>query len=183
MQRRSAIKNLTLAVGGLMSLPTWASAWTPQSIGQLSTLSFSEEGTLAEIVETIIPETATPGAKSLKVHQFAMRMINDCYGEMAQKGLKQGLVTTDDAAKQAYGKVFTEIEPKQRLDVLKKMSESTDPATKQFVNMIKGLTIQGYQNSEYVMVNIQKYNMAPGFYHGCVPIAKAQVKAEKKTDR
>lgn len=183
MQRRSAIKNLSLAFGGLMSLPTWASVWTPESIGHVSTLSFSEEATLAEIVETIIPETATPGAKSLKVHQFAMRMINDCYGEAAQKGLKEGLMTTDIASKLAHGKVFAEIEPAQRLELLKKLATSPDAATKQFVNMIKGLTIQGYQNSEYVMVNIQKYNMAPGFYHGCVPIAKAQVKAEKKADR
>lgn len=183
MQRRSALKNLTMAFGGLLSLPSWTSGWTPESIGYFSNLSLSEEDTLAEIVETIIPETSTPGAKSLKVHQFAMRMINDCYGETAQKGLKQGLVITDDAAKQAYGKTFTALEPKQRLDVLKKMAESTEPSTKQFVNMIKGLTIQGYQNSEYVMVNIQKYNMAPGFYHGCVPIAKAPVKAERKTDR
>jgi len=68
MQRRSAIKNLTMAFGGLISLPTWTSAWTPESIGHVSTLSFSEEATLAEIVETIIPETSTPGAKSLKVH-------------------------------------------------------------------------------------------------------------------
>ncbi|WP_298359072.1 gluconate 2-dehydrogenase subunit 3 family protein [Runella sp.] len=183
MQRRSALKNLTMAFGGLLSLPGWTSGWTPESIGYFSNLSLSEEDTLAEIVETIIPETSTPGAKSLKVHQFAMRMINDCYGETAQKGLKQGLAITDDAAKQAYGKTFTAIEPKQRLDVLKKMAASTEPSTKQFVNMIKGLTIQGYQNSEYVMVNIQKYNMAPGFYHGCVPIAKAPIKAEKKTDR
>jgi len=101
-----------------------------------------------------------------------MRMINDCYGEAAQKGLKEGLMTTDIASKLAHGKVFAEIAPAQRLELLKKLANSPDAATKQFVNMIKGLTIQGYQNSEYVMVNIQKYNMAPGFYHGCVPIKK-----------
>lgn len=172
MQRRSALKNLTMAVGGLMSLPAWASSWTPESIGSFSTLSVMEEDTLAEIVETIIPETATPGAKSLKVHQFAMRMINDCYGEEAQKNLKQGLVLTDTAAKQIYSKPFVECDKTQRMDLLNKMAGSTNQPAKQFVSMIKNLTIQGYQNSEYVMVNIQKYNMAPGFYHGCVPVKK-----------
>ena len=111
-----------MAFGGLISLPTWTSAWTPESIGHVSTLSFSEEATLAEIVETIIPETSTPGAKSLKVHQFAMRMINDCYGEAAQKGLKEGLMTTDIASKLAHGKVFAEIAPAQRLELLKKLA-------------------------------------------------------------
>lgn len=170
MQRRSALKNLSMAVGGLMSLPTWASAWTPASIGQFTTLSLTEEETLAEIVETIIPETETPGAKSLKVHQFAMRMINDCYGDEAQKNLKQGLVLTDTACRQAYNKTFVESDKTQRIDILNKMVGSTNIPAKQFVNMIKNLTIQGYMNSEYVMVNIQKYVMAPGFYHGCVPV-------------
>ncbi len=161
-----------MAVGGLMSLPTWASGWTPESIGQASNLSLEEDGLLAEIVETIIPETATPGAKSLKVHQFAMRMINDCYGAEAQKTLKQGLTITDVAAKQTYNKPFVECDKTQRMDLLNKMVGSTNQPAKQFVNMIKNLTIQGYQNSEYVMVYIQKYNMAPGFYHGCVPVKK-----------
>ena len=183
MQRRSALKNLTMAVGGLMSLPAWAAGWTPETIGQVSLLSFAEEETLAEFVETIIPETATPGAKSLKVHQFALRMINDCYGEEAKKNLKQGLTITDVAAKQTYNKTFVECDKTQRLDLINKMISSTNIPAKQFATMMKNLTIQGYQNSEYVMVNIQKYNMAPGFYHGCVPIAKTEVKAEKKTDR
>lgn len=172
MQRRSAIKNLTVTVGGLMSLPSWAKGWNSESVKGGSLLSLTEEDTLAEIVETIIPETATPGAKSLKVHQFAMRMINDCYGDEAKKTLKQGLTLTDTASKQMYNKTFVECDKTQRLDLLNKMVGSTNQPAKQFVSMIKNLTIQGYQNSEYVMVNIQKYNMAPGFYHGCVPVKK-----------
>jgi len=170
MQRRSALKSLTVAFGGLMSLPSWAQGWTPETVKGPSLLSVAEEDTLAEIVETIIPETTTPGAKSLKVHEFALRMINDCYGESAQKNLKKGLADTNSAAQQAYGKVFTACDGKQRLDLLKKLADTAD--TKPFVSMVKNLTIQGYQNSEYVMVNIQKYNMAPGFYHGCVPVKK-----------
>lgn len=183
MQRRSALKNLTMAFSGLLTLPSWTTGWTPESVGPISGLSFIEEELLAEIVETIIPETATPGAKSLKVHQFAMRMINDCYGDEAQKNLKQGLVLADTASRQIYNKSFVECDKTQRLDLLNKMAGSTNVPAKQFIGMMKNLTIQGYQNSEYVMVNIQKYNMAPGFYHGCVPIAKAPIKAEKKTDK
>lgn len=171
MQRRSAIKNVALAFGGLMSLPAWASGWTPDSIGAISTLLPTEEDLLAEIVETIIPETTTPGAKSLKVHQFAMRMIQDCYGEPAQTRLKEGLALTNDTAKQGYSKDFVDCDPAQRLDTLTKLTNLPDPAGKQFLDMVKNLTIQGYTNSEYYMVNQLKFNMAPGFYHGCVPIS------------
>lgn len=168
MQRRSALKSLTVAFGGMVALPAWATSWTPDSIGTNTSLSNSDENLLAEIVETIIPETKTPGAKSLKVHQFAMRMVNDCYGEAAQKNLKQGLAKTEEFAKQTNNKSFVECDAKQRTDLLKQMSN--DASSKAFVSMIKNLTIRGYTNSEYYLINVKNYVMAPGFYHGCVPI-------------
>ncbi|AFK02001.1 hypothetical protein Emtol_0850 [Emticicia oligotrophica DSM 17448] len=169
MQRRSAIKSLSMALGGLVAMPSWASSWTPDSIGHDDSLSANDESLLAEIVETIIPETKTPGAKSLKVHQFALRMINDCYGETAQKNLRQGLVKIEEVANQNYSKSFVVCDAKQRPDVLLKMSAASQEG-KAFVDMIKSLTIRGYTNSEYYMVNVLNYNIAPGFYHGCVPV-------------
>lgn len=171
MQRRTALKSLSVALGGLVSMPTWATSWTPDSIGNDKSLSASDEAILAEIVETIIPETKTPGAKSLKVHQFALRMINDCYGETAQKSLRQGLAKTDELAKQTHNKSFVECDAQQRKDTILQVSKADEPS-KKFVEMIKNLTIRGYTNSEYYMVNVQKYVMAPGFYHGCVPVKK-----------
>ncbi|WP_259016921.1 gluconate 2-dehydrogenase subunit 3 family protein [Emticicia fluvialis] len=170
MQRRNAIKNLSLAFGGLVSLPSWASGWTPESIGTTSNLPFDDEALLGEIVETIIPETSTPGAKSLKVHQFALRMINDCYGEAAQKNLKDGLKATEALAQQTYQKSFTTLDSNQKKALFTQMLNSSDTTSKTFANTIKRLTIQGYTNSEFYMVNVIKFNMAPGFYHGCVPV-------------
>lgn len=170
MQRRNAIKNLSLAFGGLVALPSWASGWTPESIGKTSNLPIIDEELLGEIVETIIPETSTPGAKSLKVHQFALRMINDCYGEAAQKNLKEGLKATEALAQQTYQKSFEALDATQKKALFNQMLASSDATTKTFANTIKRLTIQGYTNSEYYMVNVIKFNMAPGFYHGCVPV-------------
>ncbi|MEZ0485534.1 gluconate 2-dehydrogenase subunit 3 family protein [Fibrella aquatica] len=177
MQRRTALRGLTMALGGLVSLPAWASGWTSDSIGPVSLGSVDDESLLADIVETIIPETttpgaSTPGAKSLNVHQFAGRMINDCLGESAQTTLREGLVLTEATAQQAYSKSFSTCDANQRKEILTKLSTSTDPTGKAFVDMMKRLTIQGYTNSEYYMVNVQKFNMAPGYYHGCVPIEK-----------
>ncbi|QJW89996.1 gluconate 2-dehydrogenase subunit 3 family protein [Spirosoma taeanense] len=179
MQRRSALKSLAVTFGGLVSLPAWASSWTPDSVGPVSLVSFDEETLLGEIVETFIPETSTPGAKSLKVHQFALRMIKDCYGESAQTTLQQGLALTETTAQQAYSKAFAACDAPQRLDVLSRMVASTDPAGKPFVDLAKRLTIQGYTNSEYYLVNVQKFTMAPGFYHGCVPVSKLAVNGTK----
>ncbi|UFH52052.1 gluconate 2-dehydrogenase subunit 3 family protein [Spirosoma sp. KNUC1025] len=180
MERRSAIKNLAMTFGGLVSLPAWASGWNPDSLGPISTLPADDELLLGAITDTFIPETTTqgvvaPGAQSLKVHQFAMRMIRDCYGEPAQTLLQQGLALTNATAQQTYSKPFSDCDATQRMDVLSKLTASTDPAGPGFVDMIKKLTIRGYMNSEYYLINVEKYNMAPGFYHGCVPVSKVAI--------
>lgn len=168
MQRRSAIKNLSLALGTAISLPAWATAWTPDSLGTAATLPANEEALLADIVEVIIPETSTPGAKSLKVHLFVQRMIKDCYGEDAQRTFSEGLAKADSVSEALHQKNFMVSDGRQRKATILKMS--TDPSTKAFVELVKSLTIRGYTNSEYYMTNVLKYNMVPGYYHGCVPI-------------
>lgn len=172
MKRRYVIKNLSITLGGLVSLPVWASNGSLHTIGSVASPSDSNEILLAEIVETVIPQTTTPGAKSLKIHQLVRRMVNDCYAVEAHNTLNQGLVKTDEWAIQLYLKSFIDCDVKQRTDVFAKMEDSTDMATKQFTQMIKHLTILGYTNSEYYMTNILQYQMAPGFYHGCVPVTK-----------
>lgn len=168
MQRRSAIKNLSLALGTAMSLPAWAAGWTPDSLAASATLPANEEALLADIVEVIIPETATPGAKSLQVHLFVQRMVKDCYGAEAQRTFKQGLAQTDSISEAMHQKNFMVSDSRQRKATILKMS--TDPSTKAFVDLVKSLTIRGYTNSEYYMTNVLKYNMVPGYYHGCVPV-------------
>ncbi len=164
-----------MTFGGLVSLPAWASGWTPDSLGSVSTLAVDEEALLGEIVETLVPETSTPGAKSLNVHQFVMRMVKDCYGEPAQTTLQQGLALTEATAQQAFNQAFTACDAPQRITVLSALTASPDPVGKTFVDMVKRLTIQGYTNSEYYQLNVAKHNMAPGFYHGCVPVTKLAV--------
>jgi hypothetical protein len=168
MKRRTAIRSLGLTVGGLVTFPAWASAWTPESIGVNSLTSPDDDTLLAEIAETFIPETNTPGAKSLKVNQFVARMINDCYSDQAKKTFQQGLLSIDQVALKSAGKTFMECSALQRTDVLQQMSAAAD--SKFFVSMVKNLTVRGYTKSQYYLVNIAKFNMAPGFFNGCVPI-------------
>ncbi len=179
MQRRTILQGLAVTFGGLVSLPAWASGWTADSLQSVSTLPLAEEALLAEIVETFIPATTTPGAKSLGVHQFAMRMIQDCYGPSAQETLQRGLTLTEDAAQKAAGKPFAACDSPQRMAILTTLTTGTDPVGKDFVDMMKGLTIQGYTNSEYYLVNVKKYVMAPGYYHGCVEVPEVAMKGSR----
>ena len=177
MNRRIALKNIALAAAGLMFLPGCdTTGWketavlTPEPF-----LSKGQEGLLAEIVETIIPATDTLGAKELKVHAYIQKMVLDCYETDVQAALVKGLDAVDPLSEKAKGKDFATCSTAEREDVLKQLEQSQDPAQKDFYQLVKGLTIQGYLTSEYVMTNLTKYEMVPGRYHGCVPVSSKPI--------
>ncbi len=170
MQRRSAVKNIALTIGASVVLPAWANAWNKDSFRNNQYTVSPQENLLAEMVETIIPKTNTPGAKELSVHQFIPVMVKDCYDKNTQVVYAKGFDLVDKNAKNVFSKSFLECDTKQRLDILDKMSKSENSEEKNFVQLVKRLTIQGYLNSEYVMTNLKIYEYAPARYHGCVPV-------------
>ena len=180
MERRNALKTIAGAIGGLISLPAWASGWTAETVRPTEQLlSRSQDNLLAEIVETIIPATDTPGAKALNVHQFIQKMVLDCYEPKAQETLRKGLETTDELAQKTFGKSFANGDVTQRTALLTQLSQSSDPVQKEFYGLVKGLTIRGYMSSEYVMTNLTHYQMIPGHYYGCVPVPTKAISQTK----
>lgn len=182
MERRNALITLAGAVAGLVTLPAWASGWSAESVRLNRTLlSAGQNDLLADIVETIIPATDSPGAKALNVHQFIQKMVMDCFDKPAQETLSKGLAAVDDLAQKSFGKPFSEGDVAQRTALLTQTSQSADPAQRDFYSMVKNLTIRGYMNSEYVMTNLIHFEFIPGRYHGCVPVlAKAVTPAPIK---
>ena len=173
MQRRTALKNVAATMGALVALPAWANGWNGKTLSKQAFLTPVEDTILAEVVETIIPATDTPGAKELGVHRFVQTMLNDCYDQKAQESFKTGLAALDTFSQQIFKKPFAAGTPQQRIYILEGTELSDDPAKKAFFGMVKGLTIQGYMSSEYVMTNLTKYEMIPGRFHGCVPVKQA----------
>ncbi len=173
MQRRSAVTNIALTIGSAIVLPSWANAWSKDSFkNNVYKISALQEKNLAEIVETIIPKTNTPGAKELNIQQFVPTMVADCYDKQAQETFVKGLNLVDVASNNSFSKTFLECDAKQRLEVLNKMAKSENKEEKSFIQLVKGLTIRGYLSSEYVMTNLRIYEYAPARYHGCVPVKK-----------
>ncbi|GAB3342736.1 lactose 3-dehydrogenase subunit gamma LacC [Larkinella ripae] len=171
VERRKALKSLAVAVGGLVSLPGWANRWNATQLpAGPAFLAPKADALLAEVVETIIPATDTPGAKALGVHTFIQKIVTDCLEPAAQNSLSKGLSAVDTLAQKSYSQPFASLDASQRTDLLKTMSQSSEADQKGFVSLVKGLTIRGYMSSEYVMNNITRYQMIPGFYHGCVPV-------------
>ncbi len=171
MNRREVLKNVALAAGGFIVLPTWAEAWSPNTLQRsVSYLSREQEALLVSVVDTIIPTTDTPGAKDLGVPDFIQKMLVDCYEKDVQENVKKGLEKTNAMAKDRYLRAFVDCNSLQRKDILGKVAMSADQAQKDYLAIIKSLTILGFTTSEYVQTKYLKYNQAPGHYYGCVPV-------------
>ncbi|RRB18377.1 gluconate 2-dehydrogenase subunit 3 family protein [Larkinella knui] len=175
---------MAVALGGLVSLPGWANNWNQATLPSgTSLLAPRADALLAEVVETIIPATNTPGAKALGVHTFIQKIVTDCMEPSAQETLTKGLTAVEALARKNDSQSFASLDASQRTALLKTMSQSTEPDQKEFFSLVKGLTIRGYMSSEYVMNNIVHYEMVPGRYHGCVPVVAKNTTSKNQQNK
>jgi hypothetical protein len=175
MERRFAIKQILIMAGGLALLPSCLRDSGKSSI-QLENIdvNLDQEMLLAEIVETIIPKTSTPGGKELKLHLFALKMLDDCHEEAEQTTFFKGLSFFQEHTEKRFGSAFSKLASKERELALLDMEKENIPSDGQiFFTILKRRTIQGYLNSQYVMTNLQKWELVPGRYNGYYPVKTA----------
>lgn len=165
-------------------------------------LTADQDATVAELAETILPATKTPGAKAAKVNEIIDVILKDCYVPADQQRFVEGLAQTNKLSQDAYGKAFVQLEPEQRIDVVKKLeadakrqldemkagrtattagaqadSQAPKDASKRyspFFTILKDLTLTGYFTSEIGATQALEYVAVPGRYDGCVPLKPGQ---------
>ncbi len=87
-------------------------------------LSKEQANMLAEITETILPKTKTPGAKELAVPQFIDKMLKEVSGKADQINFVAGLAQIDKDCTNKYGKSFVECSPEDRTAFLLALDEA-----------------------------------------------------------
>ena len=170
MNRRAAVRNLLYIAGGTLVLPACIRKSGRASIA-LTNIAISEgqEQLLADLTETLIPTTDTPGAQALLLHLFVLKMVDDCHGPEEQEQFTKGISAFATWSENELGSTFANADMAKRLDLLAQIEESDDEALKRFFSITKRRTIQGYMNSKYVMTNLVKYELVPGRYNGYAP--------------
>jgi len=170
MNRRAAVRTLLYIAGGTLVLPACFRESGKASI-DLTNLSISEDNDqlLAELTETLVPATDTPGGKELLLHLFVLKMVDDCHTPEEQDQFTKGLSAFSTWSQKELGSEFANTDVNSRTELLGKIGESTDEDLKQFFSIAKRRTIQGYLNSKYVMTNLVKYELVPGRYNGYAP--------------
>jgi hypothetical protein len=166
--RREWVKGMALATLGTVAFYN-AKSLSPSNFN----LSLAEDQTLELIMGAIIPESSIPGAISLGVPNFVKTMMKDCYEIKAQQSFKNvmgdipNLFLTENKKEISSA---SESEKEQFLFQLEKGKHGAE--AQKTLATLKGLTIQGYMSTEYIMINHLNYQMAPGFFNGCAPIKK-----------
>jgi hypothetical protein len=118
MERREAVKYISILLGGAVIGADAFLTGCKSNTGTAQEWSEDDIAYLNEIGETILPRTATPGAKDANVGQFMTVMVNDCYEESDQKAFRDGMKKLNDAAQKQYNNVFMKLSPQQRHDLL-----------------------------------------------------------------
>jgi hypothetical protein len=163
MNRREAVRNLSLLLGGVLSAElTAALQGQVLNTGAPLPVNAVQEALLAEAADTILPTTDTPGAKAAGVEKFIIRVLRDCYRPEAQIRFYEGLARLEAAGRSAHGKAFTELTPAQRHATVL-ASTKTDKA---FFLLLKQLTVAGYFTSEIGATKALAYLPIPGKFEG-----------------
>lgn len=175
LSRREAIKKVAIMVGGTLALPDILKAWGNLTI-ENKDFYFrpAEEELIAEIAETIVPATDTPGAKAAEVHKFIQKIVADCYEPEDRKAFMDGLAALDKYAMDMNPKGFVGCSAAQKVEVLKHFEAEhiADKKAKPWWGTIKGLAVSGYFTSEIGCTQMLRYEPVPGSYDGAFPYKK-----------
>lgn len=182
MNRRLAVKNLSLLVGAATLLPACLSQTKSDQVatGLLKhvALSAREEQLLAEVCETLIPKTDTPGAKDLGLPRYVLKMLDDCTPAKEQQLFLAGLRQLDAACQQQMGQAFGASTAPQRLALLQRLDQQPQQFSEELVGFYRAarqLTIDGYTGSKYFMTQQVVYELVPGRYNGYFPVRNLRV--------
>ena len=180
MESREAVKYISILLGGAVIGGDAFLTGCKTKSGSKTDWTAEDVAYLNEIGETILPRTATPGAKDANVGQFMTVMVNDCYEEADQKAFRDGLDKLNDASKKKFDKEFMDLAPDQKHALLVDLDkEAKDYAAKRkekdpnhYFSLMKQLTLWGYFTSEVGATKALRYLPVPGKYIGDYPYKK-----------
>ncbi|MEO6547363.1 MAG: gluconate 2-dehydrogenase subunit 3 family protein [Ferruginibacter sp.] len=182
MTRRDLLQNVAILLGGSIVGGSVFSISGCKSTDKQVNALFNDKQVayMNEIADTIIPTTATPGAKTAKVGDFMAVMVYDCYTEKDQKVFVDGLKKIDDLSEKQFNTSFVKADPKQRTELLtaldKEQKEYQVKKAKDepshYFRMMKELTVLGYFSSKEGATQALRYIAVPGKYDGNYPYKK-----------
>lgn len=198
MQRRDALK--LLFTGAVLP------ALTPEAFAllrdahpaqgyTLRTLNPHQDATVVAMIDLILPETSTPGAKGARVNEFIDLILTDWATEEERGKFLAGLADVDKQSNELFAKDFAQASAAQQTALLRAiddgamadrgaMPRTVNPVLVHDAQMhgafwpvFKGITLHGYYTSEIGFSQELKLQIIPGEQHGCAPVNPELVKS------
>lgn len=172
MDRRTAIRNLALVIGGAALLPA-CTKQNPTAHFKHFDISLDQQNLVTDMAETIIPKTSTPGATDLGLDKFVWLMVDDCADKDDRQAFLKGMDEFKDVPEKMFSKRFADCNREQKEQVLKNLEKKDGGYSKElqaFYQTVKGLTVFGYTESKYFMTKEIVYELVPGRYNAYFPV-------------
>jgi hypothetical protein len=185
MSRREAFIKVGYLAGGALSAGTLStlmtscasngnasSGWRPQVVPR------DQVGVLEGLVDGIIPATDTPGAVDAGVPEFFDLMLRDYFTEEARDLVIAGLQGVDANCRQVYGSAWSDLDATQRADMVARLDRAAfderqrGAGTPHFFGIVKEMTLWGYFSSEAGASQLQRFEISPGPFEGCIDFAE-----------
>lgn len=186
MNRRHFIKGLLATAALLIGAPPtyeWLRLSRKPDIKYL----VSKNQLIAELAETIIPETDTPGAKSAGVEEYIIYCVSNNLTRKEKNSFIDGLQQLEQYSLQKYNTPYENCSAVEKTKILavsqrdqihynniflKKVNKKI--RGRSFFDILKDLTIIGYCTSESGATKGLSYDMVPVKYEPCIPLQKGQ---------
>lgn len=154
----------------------------------LRTLTPHLNDTVVAMIDLIIPETDTPGAKGARVNEFIDVILTEWATPEERQHFLSGLADVDKQSNELFAKDFVAATIAQQTALLRAMDDVTRPEQEarhhgsaapeerdtqlkgKFWPVFKGITLHGYYTSEIGFSQELKLEIIPGAQHGCVPV-------------
>jgi hypothetical protein len=189
MDRRKAIRNTGLLIGGAVATPSLIvllNACKSESRLNWAPQFFTEEeaNCISTLVDTILPRTETPGALDVNVDVFLDRIFAQTYDEKGQQKVRTDIAAFNSDCKKSHGAVFAKLSDEDRVSVLQAAERNSGKfnpgvwgktiGTQEpigFYRSIKSMAIWAYFTSEKIGKEVLSYDPIPGAYLGCIPLS------------
>lgn len=181
MDRREVMRGLALMFGAELLLPIRGAIAQGIDSVKLTGASLFGDGLredTAALVETIIPETDTPGAKEAGVADFIEFMLQEWYPARDRERFLAGMASLREYCLQQYQQGFATLDQDNQVRVVTALHDGQagrfEDGGKEFFTHVKQLTIFGYYTSEIGMTVERRYLPVPGRYDGAYPYDKVR---------
>lgn len=142
-------------------------------------LDQDQKNLIEDICQTLLPKTTSPGAIELGIPTFVLKMMDDCITKKDQDLFMQGIKDFAQTCQQKFGKSFLDLNTQEKESFLGSLDKDPNQRTEKdlnsssiiaFFQSLKQLSVFGYQNSQYFMTQVIRYELVPGRYKVHFPI-------------